>query len=155
MWLRSPRKPVESNKYEADISNTQEWGTFEAAGYTGNIARLGYGAYINIGEIDLSKYSKVTIMYGCDGSSVTESAFADSSSLAIGLKSTASSYGQETDDDFNGDIAHTDMVLGADWAAGQRAAVIDLSEIDYNGVVYVTVHNPRGTEIVITSVVFE
>lgn len=152
-----PEEPVESNKYEADISNTQQWVTFEPAGYTGNIAKLGYGGYINIGEVDLSKYSKVTIMYGCDGGDGTKAHFeALNGDLPIGLKSTNTTYGQVTDYDMDGDIAHTDMEFSSTgWAGGQRAAVIDLSEIDYNGVVYVTVHNPEGTEIAISSVIFE
>ncbi len=94
-------------------------------------------------------------MYGSDGSDGTKANYEKASSLAIGLKSTASSYGQDADDNFDGDIAHTNMEFGAGWAAGQRAAVVDLSNVDYSGVVYVTVHNPAGTQIAITSILFE
>ena len=76
----------------------------------------------------------------------TEANFAAASSLAIGLKSQNTSYGQATDDNFDGDIAHTDMVFSSNgWAGGARDAVVDLTNVDYNGNVWVAVHNPAGT----------
>ncbi len=129
--------------------------TWDAAGYTVPHYKLGYNGVIELGAIDLSKYSAVKISYGCDGSQVTADNFAAASSLAIGLKSEASSYGQATDDNFTGDIAHTDMeFVAVGWAGGQREAVVDLTGVDYNGNVWVTVHNPAGTEIVIDGIVF-
>ena len=128
---------------------------FGAAGYNAPLQVLGYGVAIDLGEIDLSKYSAVKITYGCDGGAGTEANFAAASSLAIGLKSTNTSYGQETADNFDGDIAHTDMVFSSNgWASGAREAVVDLTNVDYNGNVWVAVHNPAGTEIAISAIEF-
>ena len=128
---------------------------FAAAGYNAPLQVLGYGVAIDLGEIDLSKYSAVKITYGCDGGTGTEANFAAASSLAIGLKSTNTSYGQETADNFDGDIAHTDMVFSSNgWASGAREAVVDLTNVDYNGNVWVAVHNPAGTEIAISAIEF-
>ena len=123
------------------------------AGIQVPLFNLGYTNYIAIGEMDLSKYSKVEITYSFDGSDVTAGRFEAASSHAIGLKSEASSYGQVTDDNFNGDIAHTDMVFEGGWT-NFRVAEIDLSEITYNGAVYVTMHNPEGTTIAISGIKF-
>ena len=128
---------------------------FGAAGYNAPLQVLGYGVAIDLGEIDLSKYSAVKITYGCDGGAGTEANFAAASSLAIGLKSTNTTYGQETTDNFDGDIAHTDMVFSSNgWAGGAREAVVDLTNVDYNGNVWVAVHNPAGTEIAISAIEF-
>jgi hypothetical protein len=116
--------------------------------------QLGYNNWIAIGEMDLAKYSAVRIGYSFNGSETTENAFNEASSKAIGLKSTASSYGQVTTDNFEGDIAHTDMVFSAGGASDIRYAEIDLTAIDYNGQVYVTIHNPAGTVVIIESVTF-
>jgi hypothetical protein len=60
-----------------------------------------------------------------------------------------------TTDNFDGDIAHTDMVFSSHgWAGGARDAVVDLTNVDYNGNVWVAVHNPAGTEIAISAIEF-
>ena len=128
---------------------------FMPAGYYAPLQLLGYGVAIDLGQMDLSQFSAVKITYGCDGGPGTETNFANASSLAIGLKSENSSYGQETDDNFNGDIAHTDMVFSdIGWAAGAREAVVDLTNVNYNGNVWVAVHNPQATQIAISAIVF-
>ncbi len=128
---------------------------FVPAGYNAPLQLLGYAVTIDLGNIDLSKYSAVKITYGCDGGAGTEANFADASSLAIGLKSQNTSYGQETTDNFDGDIAHTDMVFSSDgWASGAREAVVDLTNVDYSGNVWVAVHNPKSTEIAISAIEF-
>ena len=40
------------------------------------------------------------------------------------------------------------------WAGGAREAVVDLTTVDYNGNVWVAVHNPAGTELAISAIVF-
>ena len=128
---------------------------FEAAGYTAPCYKYGYGTVLDLGEMDLSKFSAVKITYGCDGGEGTAAAFESASSLVIGLKSAASTFGQETEDNFDDAIAYTDMVFSTSgWAGGSREAVVDLSDIDYNGNVWVALHNPAGTEIVVSAIVF-
>ena len=115
--------------------------------------QIGYTAYL--GKVDLSKYSRVEIVYCCDGSDVTRQRFEASSSLAIGLKSENSTYGQDKTDNFDGDIAHTDMVFSDKmWATGKRTATVDLSNTDYSGDVWLAVHNPAGTFIGILEIKF-
>ena len=127
--------------------------SFTDAGYHFPIFNLGYGNTIYIGSHDLSKYSAVIIEYGCDGGPGTQANFEKASSLAIGLKSTDSSFGQVNDDNFDNAIAYTQMVFSSTgWAAGARDAVVDLTDVDYNGDVWVAVHNPEGTTIAISSV---
>ena len=115
--------------------------------------KFGYTAYL--GNVDLSDYSRVEITYCCDGTEITEKRFAASPSLAIGLKSRDSSYGYEQNVDFDGDIAHTEMVFSnRSWATGARDAVIDLSEINYNGDVWLAIHNPNATFVGILEIRF-
>jgi len=145
--------------WTVDFSTMSDQKAYSTAGAPAGIydpymyLEYGYTAYL--GKVDLSKYSRVEIIYCCDGSDATRQRFEASSSLAIGLKSENSSYGQDKTDNFNGDIAHTDMVFSdRSWAMGARTAVVDLSEIDYNGDVYVAVHNPAGTFIAILEIHF-
>ena len=115
--------------------------------------QIGYTAYL--GKVDLSKYSRVEIVYCCDGSDITKQRFESSSSLAIGLKSEDSTYGVDKTDNFDGDIAHTDMVFSNRmWATGKRTATVDLSDITYSGDVWLALHNPAGTFIGILEIRF-
>ena len=115
--------------------------------------QIGYTAYL--GKVDLSEYSRAEIVYCCDGSDITRQRFESSSSLAIGFKSEDSTYGVDKTDNFDGDIAHTDMVFSDKmWATGARTAVIDLSGVDYNGDVWLALHNPAGTFIGILEIKF-
>ena len=115
--------------------------------------QIGYTAYL--GKVDMSKYSRAEIVYCCDGSDITRQRFESSSSLAIGFKSEDSTYGVDKTDNFSGDIAHTDMVFSDKmWATGARTAVIDLSGVDYNGDVWLALHNPAGTFIGILEIKF-
>ena len=115
--------------------------------------QIGYTAYL--GNVDLSEYSRVEIVYCCDGSDITRQRFEASSSLAIGLKSENSTYGVDKTDNFNGDIAHTDMVFSDRmWATGKRTATVDLSDVTYRGDVWLALHNPAGTFIGILEIRF-
>ena len=128
------------------------WGD---AGYHAPIISLGYNVSIPLGHINLANYSKVRIQYGCDGSDDTRNAFSASASLAIGLKREGSSYGQAGDNNFNGDIAHGNMTFSSEsWASGARWVEIDLSRVTYAGDVWVAVHNPVGTMIAISAILF-
>ena len=129
---------------------------FAAAGISDPVCLLGYDQTVYLGTLDLSLYSEVRISYSCDGSDVTAKAFAAASSPDIGLKSEASSFGEETYSNYEGAIAYTDMVFSEHgWNGdGVRTAVIDLTGISYAGDVWAAVHNPQGTQICIHSVHF-
>ncbi|MBQ7379276.1 MAG: leucine-rich repeat protein [Clostridia bacterium] len=140
-------KPANANVYKP---------SFPEAWISNPVCLLGYGNTVYLGNLDLSNYSKVLIAYSCDGTKVTADAFAAASSLDIGLKSSNSSFGQETDSNYEDAIAYTDMVFSeAGWhGAGVRTAEIDLSEITYSGNLWAAVHNPQGTLICIHSITF-
>lgn len=142
---------VDLTDFEGYDGYAESWGTIVPVPHF----KMNNGVTINLGQVDLSKYSAVRITYCCDGSEFTEAEFAASSSLAIGLKRVDSSYGHGTTDDFSGDIAHTDMVFSnVGYFAGARDAVVDLSDVTYTGNVWVALHNPANTMIVITGIEF-
>ena len=116
---------------------------------------LDVGNTVYLGDVNLAEYSRVEIVYCCDGTFFTEQRFKKSSSLAIGLKSEDSTYGVHTTDHFSGDIAHAEMTFSnRSWASGSRVAVVDLSDVDYHGDTWVAVHNPEATAIAILEIRF-
>ena len=153
------REVVDLPAWTVDISSMSDQKAYKPDGAAGGIYQpymyleIGYTAYL--GKVDLSKYSRVEIVYTCDGSEITKDRFEASSSLAIGLKNEDSSYGYDRQDNFSGDLAHTDMVfVDRSWAVGARTATVDLSSVDYNGDTWLTVHNPYGTFIAILEIRF-
>ena len=142
---------VDLRNLESQTGYAESWGTTVPVPHF----KMNNGVTIHLGQMDLSKYTAVRITYCCDGSVFTQAEFEASSSLAIGLKRVDSSYGQGTEDDFSGDIAHTDMVFSSTgYHKGARDAVVDLSDVTYNGNVWVALHNPANTMIVITGIEF-
>ncbi|MBQ4111481.1 MAG: hypothetical protein IJD38_01660, partial [Clostridia bacterium] len=81
---------VELPAWTVDISSMSDQKAYKPDGAAGGIYQpymyleIGYTAYL--GKVDLSKYSRVEIVYTCDGSEITKERFEVSSSLAIGLK---------------------------------------------------------------------
>ena len=105
--------------------------------------------YISLGEINLAEMSKVVILYGLDGSQVTIDLHAAAEHNRILLTSADQSMTNSPTDDVI--IASAEYVeLG--WNV--KALVIDLSEVDYNGPVYVTYDTLPGTFMLIAGVEF-
>ena len=137
---------------EPEQTETVDIGSFAGqAGYNANFNGLEFmGSAFNIGSFDLSKYSAIVLTYGCDGGQGTADAFAASPSLALGIKSENISYGIGNDVNMDADIAHGDMVhSSAYWKDGARDLVIDLTDIDYNGDVWLSLHNPTDSTWII------
>ena len=151
---------TEPDVYNVDFPSMSDQSSYKPnftdAGYYGPIFLLGYAEYIDLGHMDLSMYDKVLIHYGCDGGLGTEAAFAAlNGNLPIGLKSTATSYGQAGSYDMEGDLAHANMFFNPNsWANGARWVEIDLTDVDYEGNVYLALHNPAGTLIAISAIEF-
>ncbi len=125
--------------------------------YETPVVLLNYNDVINLGYMDLSGYAKVRIQYGCDGNSdITGPRFAAlNGNVPIGLKSTATSYGNSGNYVMGGDVAHTDMTFSTKaWGTGARWAEIDLTNVNYAGNVYVALHNPEGTMVAISGIQF-
>ena len=103
---------------------------------------------IALGEIDLSKYSKVVIMWGCDASDVTVGHYNQSANNRIMLTSA----------DVNGTAPADGTIIAGGtyelkgWAV--TAFEIDLTGIDYNGPVYVAIDTLPGTFALFSSVEF-
>jgi hypothetical protein len=121
-------------------------------GIEGNFWQLGYNNQLALGTIDLSQYSKAEIVYT---HGAPEDVFNATPSHAIGFKSSATAYGWATNEpNFTDDIAHADMTWDGNGnsAAGMKTAVLDLSEVTYNGEVFLCVYNPAGTVIPVISI---
>ena len=118
-----------------------------AAGGVESGALLHQGS-IYLGEIDLSIYEKVVIMWGCDNSPVTQGHYDQSANNRIMLVSA----------EVNGTAPAEGTVIAGGtyelhgWAV--QAFEIDLTEIDYNGPVYVCIDTLPGTFALFSSVEF-
>ncbi len=116
-----------------DIASLEGAVDFSAAGYTGKVLQLmDYGLAVNLGDIDLSKYSSAIITYGCDGG-------AKLGDVGSQLVLTKNGPVSNTDNSDKADVeiiasgALTNPEIG--WAAGSRKCEIAL-DTDYNGPVY-------------------
>ena len=118
-----------------------------AAGGVESGALLHQGA-IALGEIDLSKYEKVILMWGCDNSEVTIGHYNNSANNRIMLVSANVNGTAPADGTI---IAGGTYELGG-WAV--QAFEIDLTEVDYNGPVYVCIDTLPGTFALFASVEF-
>ena len=118
-----------------------------AAGGVESGALVHQGA-VSLGEIDLSKYDKAVIMWGCDNSDVTQGHYDASANNRIMLVSA----------DVNGTAPADDTIIAGGtyelhgWAV--QAFEIDLTEVDYNGPVYLCIDTLPGTFALFASVEF-
>ena len=119
-----------------------------AAGGVESGALLHQGS-IYLGELDLSKYSKVVVMWGCDNSDVTIGHYNNNANNRIMLLNAVMdgvmSPAEETI------IAGGTYELGG-WAV--QAFEIDLTNVSYNGPVYVAIDALPGTFALFASVEF-
>jgi hypothetical protein len=123
-------------------------GAMVAAAGVGQAALLHQG-YIGVGEIDLSKYSKVIVYCGCDASRVTQGHYDANANNRIILTSADVSFTMSPTDDII--VAATTYTLHG-WAP--EAVVIDLSGIDYNGPVYITYDTLPGNFMLVSAIEF-
>ena len=119
-----------------------------AAGGVDSAALLHQGS-IYLGDIDLSKYEKVVIMWGCDNSGVTQGHYDNNVNNRIMLLNAVMdgvmSPAEETI------IAGGTYELHG-WAV--QAFEIDLTGVDYNGPVYAAIDALPGTFALFASVEF-
>ncbi len=119
-----------------------------AAGGVDTGALLHQGS-IYLGEIDLSKYSKVVIYWGCDNSDVTVNHYNNNANNRIMLLN-AEMVNVTTPADGTIIAGATYELMG--WAV--TAFEIDLTGIDYNGPVYVAIDTLPGTFALFSEVTF-
>ena len=130
---------VSGHKAGITSSSDATHGDMISAGGLENGALLHQGA-IGVGEIDLSKYSKVVVYCGCDASAITQNHYNNNAQNRIILSKV----------DTNGvnSPAEEDIIASATYTLhgwSPEAVVIDLSNIDYNGPVYITYDTLPGT----------
>ncbi len=136
--------------HAAGITNKDKegHGPMVAAGGIDNGALLHQG-YVGVGDVDLSKYSKVVISYGIDNSAVTIGHYDASANNRIALcKADAAMTNSPTDDNI---IASTTYTLQG-WKL--VTIEIDLTAVDYNGPVFVTYDTLPGTFMLIGAIEF-
>ena len=124
------------------------FGAMVAAGGVTAGALLHQGA-IYLGELDLSKYSKVVIYYGIDSSQFTVDNYNQNVNNRIMLLSA--------DMNMQMSPAEEDIIVGATYLPQGWAVVrfeIDLTEVDYSGPVYVTWDTLPGTFMLISDIAF-
>ena len=137
--------------------------SWEAAGYSTPIIKLGYNGVSALGDLDLTAYNTITIKYSYDGDNTRgdgrtpEQCFTDSSvTPIIGFTAIEKCFGYANvvNQDAIDVGIYTEIELSSGcWAGATRTAVIDISDLEYNGPCYLTVFNPWGTEIVVSEIV--
>ena len=119
-----------------------------AAGGVESGALLHQGS-IALGEVDLSKYSKVVVMWGCDNSDVTINHYNANANNRIMLLNAVM-------DGVMSPAAETIIAGGTYELKGWKVTAfeIDLTGIDYNGPVWLAIDALPGTFALVASVEF-
>lgn len=141
-WVVSGHKPALVTKSDPT------YGGMVAAGGVEKGALIHQGA-IGVGTVDLSKYDKVVIYFGCDNGAGTQDRYNKNPHNRIML----------TKVDTNGMMSpeERDIIASATYTLkGWRvnAIEIDLSKVTYKGPVYVTVDSLPGTFVLFSSIEF-
>ena len=139
---------VTGHKAGITPANDPSHGPMVAAGGIETGALLHQG-YIGVGEIDLSKYSKVIVYIGIDNSQVTIDHHAANAANRLMLTSADQAMTMSPTDDVV--IASVDYAP-CGWAI--TAFEIDLTGVDYNGPVYFTYDTLPGTFMLVGSIEF-
>lgn len=141
-WVVSGHKPKIVTKSDPSM------GGMVAAGGVEKGALLHQGA-IGVGTVDLSKYDKVVIYFGCDNGAGTQDHYNKNPHNRVML----------TKVDTNGMMSpeERDIIASATYTLkGWRvnAIEIDLSKVTYKGPVYITVDSLPGTFVLFSSIEF-
>ena len=146
--------PVED--VEFDLEAMGGTADFAPHGYEGKIGLMfGYGNFKSLGNLDLSKYSKIIITYATHHPYLNK--YDDmpcNSMFAICTNGTTVGYSNVDKRAEAGILAQQDTTNStAGWAGGERTCEIDLSNVDYNGEVFLSHYNSTGMEALVTKIV--
>ncbi len=119
-----------------------------AAGGVEKGALIHQGA-IGVGTVDLSKYDKVVIYFGCDNSATTQNRYNSNPHNRVML--TKADTDQMMSPEEKDIIAYADYTLKG-WRV--QAIEIDLSKVTYKGPVYITIDALPGTFVLFSSIEF-
>ena len=146
--------PVED--VEFDLEAMGGTASFADHGYGDTIGLMfGYGNYKSLGNLDLSKYSKIIITYATHHPFLNR--YDDmpcNAMFAICSNGTTVGYSNVDKREEAGILAQQDCTDSTDiWVNGERTCEIDLSNVDYNGEVFLSHYNSTGMEALVTSIV--
>jgi hypothetical protein len=122
---------------------------------------FGYGAVVKLGNFDLSKYDAMEITYATD---LAFQAMKEGMKhvAILGIKSAESPIFGYANLDFNEEnslgwapLTDADPEAnpdGVNWDKGERKCVIDLSEQNYSGDVYLMCYNSIGNETLVVGI---
>ncbi|MBE6585844.1 MAG: hypothetical protein E7645_04865 [Ruminococcaceae bacterium] len=158
-----PNYEPESENWVVDLSTIEGNSKFPEAGYgDASILKVGYNNIFSFGEVNLGQYSKIIIEYSYDGDNTRgdgrtpEQCFTDAAvTPIIGFTALDKCFGyadQVNQDAIDNGVKAEMVYTPGSWAGATRTAEIDT--VMYSGVVYLTVFNPWGTEVVVSSVTF-
>lgn len=146
---------------EVDLSKLPEAKTdFAAHGYEGVSAFLiGYSEVYSLGTLNLADYDKMEISYATD-KNFQNFYEGMSHNAVLGIKSARSSYGQvETPFNDEDSLAWGELEAayetnpdGSNWDKNERVCTLDLSDVDYNGEVFLTSFSSTGNQILVVKV---
>ena len=158
-----PNYEPEDKNWVVDLSTIEgHIAAWPEAGYNAPILKVGYDNIFSFGEVNLGQYSKIIIEYSYDGDNTRgdgrtpEQCFTDASvAPIIGFTALEKCFGYANvvNQDAIDNGVKTEMVYTAgSWAGATRTA--EVPTVAYNGPVYLSVFNPWGTEVVISSITF-
>lgn len=128
------------------------------------LVMFGYGTVVSLGNIDLSKYDACVITYATDLNYPAYQAGMTAQAMWA-LKSNNVSIGYvNVGPNWEGILGKGDVITaggwykpntaGANWDIGERTAVIDLTDQDYSGEVFLSHFNSTGNEALLVGVKF-
>ncbi len=158
-----PNYEPESENWVVDLSTIEgHIAAWPEAGYNGPILKVGYNNIFSFGEVNLGQYSKIIIEYSYDGDNTRgdgrtpEQCFTDAAHAPIiGFTALDKCFGyadQVNQDAIDNGVKTELVYTPGSWAGATRTAEIET--VMYSGPVYLSVFNPWGTEVVISSVTF-
>lgn len=158
-----PNYEPDNGNWVVDLSTIEGNSKFPEAGYgDAPILNVQYESIFYFGEVNLGQYSKIIIEYSYDGDNprgdgkTPEQCFTDCSvAPIIGFTALDKCFGYANvvnQDAIDSGIKTEMVYTPGSWAGATRTAEIET--VMYNGPVYLTVFNPWGTGVVISSVTF-
>ncbi len=146
--------PVEDVNFDlAAMGGTAD---YLAHGYGDKVCVMfGYGNIKSLGNLDLSKYSKIIITYATHHPYLNK--YDDmpcNSMFALCQNNKTVGFSNTDTREEAGILAQQDTTDSTGmWVNGERKCEIDLSGVDYNGEVFISHYNSTGMEALVSSIV--
>lgn len=139
---------IDMSRYKGQTDVAINW---QQAGINDYHFRGNYGRVIDLGRIDLSMYKKAEIIYSTDANFDADTCGIQS---VIGLKSANLDFGYYGKPlDFTKSIVYTNMVDAKGGWTTYSTATLDLTNVNYNGPVYLNGYNQQNQMYVVHRVI--